>query len=249
MCFLEKRYVACAYVGHYVDGPNSYDRKACDEAKKQGEFSLCDEVHTKYEPAFISPFGEQCTQAEHSLQDHVRKALMESLSEGQLCRPVFTEPLLDKILESVETPERAHRTSLDELTSFLKVASGTQISTSHRSCASAWLDREIKLSVPRVDMTAMAELFAGWLTQALKAKLIDAAIAIAVDEKYETRLQLLQMLKKGTEVMMVYRARVECHGTWELFLLLSGIRKSPSSGSQSHGIDHSAGEKADRPVD
>lgn len=47
------------------------------------------------------------------------------------------------------------------------------------------------------------------------------------------------MLKTGTEVMMVYRARIECYGTWDLFLSLSGIRKSPSSGNLSHVVDYS----------
>lgn len=167
MCFVEKRYDTCAFVGHSVDGPGCYDRKACDEAKRQGEIGLCDEVHTKYKPAFISPFCELCTRSEDRLRHHFREALLESLSAGQLCRPVLTKQLLDKVLENIKTPERAPRVSLDELTTALDA---------HRNCASAWLDREVKLPVSTVGMTVMAELFASWLTQALKAKLIDAAI-------------------------------------------------------------------------
>lgn len=73
MRFLEKRYNACAYAGHYVDDPSCYDREACDGANKQGEIGLYDEVHTKYEPAFKSPLCKLCTQSEYSLRDCFRE--------------------------------------------------------------------------------------------------------------------------------------------------------------------------------
>lgn len=97
---------------------------------------------------------------------------------------------------------------------------------------------------------AVVELFAGWLTQVVKANLIDAATSIAINEKDERRLHVLRVLKTGTEFIIAYRARLEYHDTRDLFLSLSGIRKFPSSANWSRGIVHSTREnKTDLPAE
>ncbi|KAK8131220.1 hypothetical protein PG984_007658 [Apiospora sp. TS-2023a] len=223
MCFMTKRYVACAIFGHCIREYPSYDRQACEQAKAKGPFELCQEVEVKYAPEFTSPSCPTCTGMETWLLNRAKATVKANRDAGKAVRPLLTEALLEQFRGKIDAPERAPVATLAAITSSLEAMAIADTEKIQEDRAGIWVDQHVRQDSDRVSMDGMTEEFAKWVAAVYRSKVVEDAMAIAKNDQDEHRLQLLHMLGTEAEALGCYKARLEYLGVWQLFLSLAGI--------------------------